>query len=649
MAVIGTRTFRGEIPRAEPYLLGENNAQMAVDCDFARGSLAPIKTGLMLRNSMGSNPVRGVYTEDGINFYTWDQETYAFQSPVIDDTNNRLYYLTPSEGVFKVASKLGMGPGGPKPLAGNTWKAGVPRPTVAPTLTAVDRTTLPDYPLITVSVEAWWEDTTGKDYNRTTSVVTTVTPLREYSFNIPAQPVVTGQVMKLAAKLTFTNVDGLAEILQVTVRAGASARSNALPGGIEAVLTQTSSAAAKISLSWGVRETRAYTYTYRNTWSEEGAPAPAATISVTYIQDVRIGVTAGNFTGYRPFSEYQIYRTFGTTAAYLPVSVTGSGLTFTDSSSKPDPNKEGLQSTAWTPPPDSLDGLELMPTGWFAAYNGKTLYMSEPYRPHAWPYNTTFPTAIRGIKAGAQALVVTTMDGLYLVVGQHPASAQQMKTKTPQPGAAQRAMADIDGAVAYASNDGIVMVDGSSGSLEVSQVLFDRATWRGRYGDVLLGNLRFAYHDGALVGVPDVVPLAGQAHNAFLLRMDGDAGNFTRLSARYDSMFRLPVNDALYFAQGSSIYRFAEGTNGTFDWWSREFVFPMEMTFGCGYIRCGGQVRLRIYADGELVDDLDNLSSGHFRLKDQLPRAQRWSYRLTGSGTVYEIFLARGMQELRNV
>ena len=650
MTIIAYRDFKGEIPRTEPHLLPDSNAQLAVDCDFANGSVKPIKGGFFMQ-SMQNNPVRGIYTEDGLNFYTWPQETLAFNSPVIDDTNNRVYYLTPSEGIFRVASKVGMTPFGPSPAPGSQWKAGVPRPTTAPKLSLINRTTLHDFPNISVVGEAWWEDGSAKQYNRTAVTMVEVTPLRAYSFNKPARPDqptgenVVAATYTLSVRITFKNTDDGTEIMSALIRPGVTSRSNSLPGGVEFSIDESSSEVAVVNMAWGVVETRAYVYTAVNTWEEEGAPSPPSTISLTYIQDVQIEVTAVDFTGYRPGKVANVYRTFGTSATYIQIEYEypGSGLIGYDRSWKPKVDGHALQSEAWTPPQDGLQGVVLAPNGWFAAFKDNTLYMSEPYRPHAWPYSMTFAKAIRGVCVGQQSIVVTTADGVYAVAGAHPSAAQQINLNTPQPGIAQRSMTQVEGAVAYASNDGIVFVSGSSASSELGQKLFDRGTWRARYGNQITNaSMRFAYHDGALVSA------SATESNGFLLRMDENIGSFTRLSAKYDCMFFLPVNDALYYTIGNALYQFRGGSPGSFTWHSKDFIFPMQNTFGAGFIRCDQPTTITIYGDGVQVAQ-KTVTTGHFRLPANMPRRLRWSFKLESAGAVYECMLGRSMMELQNV
>lgn len=642
MATISYKSFMGEIPNMDPHLLPDNRAQRAMNCEFLGGALEPMKAGAIYKNGMASNPVKGIFTDDGIDFLTWTDETQAYKSPVTNDTNRRVYYLTPSEGIFRV-TPTPITPLGGSPATGNFWKAGVLRPTVAPALALVQRTTLADYPSASVALRVWYEYG-GKQYGLTTPALTTKTAFTEYEFPVPAfdaEAYPAGAT--LVAELVFNSGASTGRIMALLIRAGSSAKSMALPGGLEAAFD----AAGRITITWGVTETRAYVYTYRNSWLEEGAPSPAALISPTYMQDVRITVTSADFTEYRPLQDYKIYRTYGTSASYVGVTVTGSGLIFTDSSNAKSAVGTALQSTDWTPPPTGLQGLILMPNGWFAAFKDNTLFMSEPYRPHAWPYSMSFGRSIRGIASAQQSIVVTTADGVHVVTGAFPGSAQQIRLNLPQAGISQRSMTPIDASVAYASNDGIVFVQGASATIDVSQKLFTRVRWRENYGSNL-DTMSFAYHDGCLVA-------ASKAGDGFTIRLDEDVGNFSRVgvvaagdeTGDFGTMFYLPVTDTLYYAKGNVIYTFKGGPNKTFDWWGKDWIFPAHQTFGAFYIRCDGETRLTIYRDGAEVHTA-KYQPGHHRLPS-LGRGLRWSVRFSASEAVHEFAMAQTMGELRNV
>jgi hypothetical protein len=645
MPAIVYKTFSGEIPKESPSLLPQHNAQLSTNCDFSDGTLRALNAGA-LELTLASNPVKGLYTEDGLTYYSWPVETLTFRSPIISDAYSRMYYLSPSVGDFNVTTKAAMSLLGPTPLAAAVFKAGVPRPTVAPTVRLVNRTTLPDYPAITVAATAWW-DYGGSNYSDGAVTLTQVTALKRYTFPAPALPGSPPENVTptLVVKLLITdNNNSNATIVSITARAASSGRSNALPGSVEAALSLADGGTATIDLTWGIADTIAYAYTYENTWNEESAPSPPTVVSRTYLQDVEVTATAGVFTGYRPFSQYNLYRTYGTNLNYFKC-VSGATTVNIDTLRTPPSIGSVLESVDYFPPVAGLEGAALSPGGWFVGFKDSTLYKSAPYKPHAWPYSEKFPTDIRGVCVGQQAIIVTCADGVYLVPGNAPSRSGYIKLSAPQAGIAQRSMANVDGAVAYASNDGLVLVTGSVASIEASQKLFNRKTWRDRYGTILSDySLRLAYQDGFIIGSSNTTA------SGFLVRLDEDVGAFTRTAVAYDTMFQLPVNDALYYTVGSNVYRWQGGAALTFDWWGKEWVFPYECTMGAGYIKTTGTIAVKIYADGVECYS-QSLTTGFFRIGEDGGgrRARQWSIRLGGTGTVHEIAIAQSMVELKRV
>src|SRR5436190_1779252 len=131
MTTIALKQFSGEIPNVPAYMLPEANAQQAKFCDFAQKDLRPLKNGLAFKTM--SAPVKGIYTEDGINFFTWPVETAAYKSQVIGDTYGRVYFMNVNG--FKVTNYVSATPNGGEP--GQSWSVGVPVPTVPPGLAVI--------------------------------------------------------------------------------------------------------------------------------------------------------------------------------------------------------------------------------------------------------------------------------------------------------------------------------------------------------------------------------------------------------------------------------------------------------------------------------------------------------------------------------
>jgi hypothetical protein len=634
MTAVVLKEFKGEIPRLPAEQLPDGYAQQAINCDFTNKVLSPRRGGFLLA-TMVNTPVRGIYTDDGLNFYTWTHETNAFKSPVIGDVYSRMYYLD-ANGVLSTAPlPTAQLTGGPPASA---VKVGVPKPTVAPVLESVNRTTLADYPTATLAFAAWYE-AGGAQQSKATVTASEVTPFQEYTFAPPARGSAPAEAPLV---VEGTCSDGGKTLFKVSSAGGSvpANRSSALPGGIECAAQKVNDTTWKVLLTWGVVETRAYVYTCVNTYNEESAPSPPSIIPVTYMQDVRLTVSIPSFTGYRPFQKVNIYHTFGSSPDYLLVETTSEGNNkYLDSARKPSGGI--LASTFWKEPVEGLHSLNLMPNGWFVAAKDNVLYASEPYRPSTWPYDKSFRTNIRAVCPMAGGLLVTTADACYIVLGPTPHSMQAQELSVPQAGITNRSTTKVDGGATFATNDGLCLVQGSQATLEPSQSLFDRKTWRDRYAtdlpDIMLG-----YHDG------DLIALSRTSTNGFVVKLDDEVKGFTRYQLQADSLFRLPVLDTLYYAVGSNIYRFGEGASVmTADWWSKDYVFQKPINFGAGYIRCDGSTTLTLYADGSQYYQVA-LTTGYFRLPSGLSQV-RWSFRLQTEYVVHELAIAQTLEELNRV
>jgi hypothetical protein len=432
------------------------------------------------------------------------------------------------------------------------------------------------------------------------------------------------------------------EIFNVTVAAGATTptRSNAFPGGVEVMLSSD----GVLTYDWGIVETRAYVYTMVNSYLEESAPSLANVVSVTYLDYVEVTTTVPTFTGYSPRSATNIYRTFGTNATYFKINTTSLGSNvYKDETYKASDIGVALPSLEWDLPETGMTGLVPMPNGFFAAYKGNMLYFSEPFRPHAWPYAMSFPHNITGICPDAQSLVVTTNAGAHMVLGSLPSNMSQQKLPLPQAGIAQRLMVNLEGAVAYASSDGIVLVQGSQSTMTLSQKFYSREDWRSTFATIA-DDARFGYTDGYLVMV------SSQEAKGIIIRLDEAAGTLTQFNETFDSMFYLPITDTLYYSKGANVYRLRDGAASyyTLDWWSKEFTLPNYTNFGAFYIRCTASTAVTIYVDGASWHTFTAAATGYYRLPAG-KRALRWSVRVQTTGKIEEIAMAESMSEFRNV
>lgn len=640
MAVIALNNFGGEIPAAPATLLPEHCAQYALNCDFTSNILEPLKAGNLIK-TFSALPTKSIYTEDGIKFFTWSTDVRPFKGPIIDDAYSRVYYLDGSTAKVAQWTTATISGGAPA----TSYVVGVPTPTVDPILSLVDRTTLGDYPLAMFNFTAWY-DLNGVKLGETALTVTNTVALKEWTFTPPTNPGDAAAVLTVQLELK----SGSEELFTIDTQIGSAfpATSSALPGGVEMTLSKVSDTSYKIQLAWGVTETRAYLYTVTNIWGEESAPSLPALISPTYIQDVSVTTSAPSFTGYVQFNGINIYRTFGSNSSYVRVA-TAATSPYVDSERTPVGVTNALVSTDWYPVATGLSGFGVATNGICWAFKNNILYLSEPYRPHAWPYSQAFTTNIRGVCAGPQAIVVTTADGCYSVVGSHSAAMSQIKLTIPQGGLSTRSMVATDGGVAFASNDGIVMVTGSQATLAFSHKYFNRDDWRARYSAVIADStLNLTFADGCLL----CLTASGVG---FMVRTDEGKDTFTEVDVLADGVFYLPILDTVYYTRNYNLYewRGASSYMSLATWWSKDFIMPLPTSFAIGYIRTDGPADIQLFADGAQYPTLAPATvsvtgTGYFRIPAG-QRAVRWSVKVAPTAKVYELYIASSMQELRGV
>lgn len=544
MTTLSFRQFGGEIPRLPADRLPDGAAQYARNVDTAHGELRALK-GLGSLFMSAVQPVRTVFTDDGVRFYTWDKPTRAFLAPTIDDTAGRLYYQKHGEAL-RVTLTSGMKAMNLSPSEPTTsWKVGVkPPPAPSVTLGAATGGEIETVAVVAVAVNAWGEE------------------------SAPSAPTLfEKQIGQSATYSVSHSPDAAQQTLQ------------------------------------GIAFYRTY-------------PANSST-------------------------DYLL-------ANASPAALSGGVASFADASTAP-VTTTALASAEWDPPPAALANLTYVGNGFFAASAGKDLLFSEPYRPHAWPYRMTLPHGIVGIVAVEGGALVTTTAQAWLVAGAHPSQMSQQLLPVEQAGWSDTALARIEGAAVYASNDGLVSVHGGQPSLKESQQLFTRKDWRSRYGSARL-NLRLAHHDGQVLGLVDPAYPISRGEESFLLRLDESAGSFCRLDAG-EAIYGVAVSattDQLYVGTAAGFAEFGVGTALTYVWHSAERMHPQPVNFAAATIDCDGAVTVEVFADGLARHSQPVTGRTAFRLPPG-PAAYRWAVRLAGTATVREVSLAGSFAELKGV
>lgn len=330
--------------------------------------------------------------------------------------------------------------------------------------------------------------------------------------------------------------------------------------------------------------TRIYVYTWVTEFGEESEPS-----AVSNALDWRPGNTVtlsgfGSTPSGRAITHQRIYRSQtgqSGTYFYLIAERTASTGDFTDNIAV-DAFQEPLPSATWNAPPDDLEGLTALPNGMMAAFVGRDLYFCEPWRPHAWPekYVLTTDFPIVGLGALGSAIVVLTTGNPYMVQGTSPDTMQMLKLEQNFPCINGRGIVDLGYAVAYPSNDGLVVVR-ADGSFQIATAnIFDRDRWLAFQPSTLIGAqlqgryaafYRATAPDGSISTGCALIDIGGEA---FLVRADVQA----------TAAFHDIETSSLYFLQrGTTKIRQLDAPNAARAlqyWKSKEFVPGFATSFG---------------------------------------------------------------------
>lgn len=420
---------------------------------------------------------------------------------------------------------------------------------------------------------------------------------------------------------------------------------------------------APAPVSGATARTVAIVYTFVNIYGEEGPPSTPATVTTGMLDTITVTTTKNASATYAPINEIRVYRTgTGTSiASYFyagTINVTSQpdgAYVFADSVPA-EMLGEVLPSTNSYPPDTGLQGLMMLPNGILCAWKGTEIHFSEAYRPWAWPpsyVKTTRHSIVGGIAAGSGA-VITTRGNPYLISGVSPDAMTAMLLNVDQPGVSKWAIAVADGAVIYASHDGLVTLNGATASLAQGGAFFTRENWRQAYA-AGLATMRFAVWDGRLV-----VYSPTALFTPFMIRFDEADGSLTDLTGLTATCsFTNLLTDQLYYVSGNRMYQFNGGLAKVAKWQSGELVVPRPVNFGTAQVLSEGNWMFELWAyvlntttglyEYQLMHE-QVLTGGleTFRLPAGY-EARRYRVAVYGAGRMREIRIATSNRELTSV
>ena len=342
--------------------------------------------------------------------------------------------------------------------------------------------------------------------------------------------------------------------------------------------------------------TRLYVYTSVTDFGEESEPSPASNdVNWQAGQTITLTGFASPPAG-RAITKQRIYRSQtgkAGTYLYFIAERAASNAPFADTVPV-DQFKEPLPSADWNAPPDELSGLVAMQGGMMAAFVGRKVYFSEPWRPHAWPekYVITVDTPVVGLGAIGSSLLIMTEGQPYIAAGQHPSQMVQQRIQANLPCINARAIANLGFAVCYPSVDGLVALRADGAASVVTANLFRREDWLALSpATAVAGQLA-----GRYVYFYDILDPSGDRRaGAFAIDLGGTAF-LVRHSVQASAAWHDVTTSRLYYVQPDSgdllEFQPVDTAPGMLAWTSKEFVLPSPQNLGVLLVDSAAQLSL---------------------------------------------------------
>ena len=399
----------------------------------------------------------------------------------------------------------------------------------------------------------------------------------------------------------------------------------------------------------------AYVYTYVNELGEESAPShPSNQVITGYegfsIEVTGLGVDAVVAQG-RVIESMRLYRVTTTTqglgdfrfVAQIPA---GQG-SYTDT--RPDELLgESLPTANWDAPRDDLKGLGLTAYGVAYGFSGKTICMSEPFLPYAWPrdYELTTQYPIVAIGHYDTYLVVATTGNAVIVSGTDPAGMNMLELPIIQACASAQSMVCFGHSAIYAGTDGLVMASGASAKV-VTKGIFTADQWQAmnpasmravNWGDKYLCCWQSGDKRGGFIVDP------GEAASGIVMLDASDWFAGWHLDMQTGAVYGLREN--------RQVFRFADPAAGLmpYRWRSKRVLTPSgERHLSAKVIASSyDNLTFRIWIGQRLLFERRVQNSRAFSLPNH-SLGWEWQVEVEGTDTVRAVMVAADQDELERL
>jgi hypothetical protein len=362
--------------------------------------------------------------------------------------------------------------------------------------------------------------------------------------------------------------------------------------------------------------------------------------------------TPSKTAGIEHITKYRLYRSAGGTSGsdffFVDEISAGGDLVFNDIKSDAELNEK---LPVYGEVPTGISGIASMSGGFIAAYKGKDIYFSEPYKPYIFPYeyNQSVPFDIVGLAVKGNYLYVMTEGALTAFVGDTPANILPLSMNFNVPCISKKSIAHIRGDIIYAGTTGLVIISNNGPS-----VFSDKLYTLEQYKNLHFENcLAAGEYDGKYFAVfEDKVLLFDFADGDLKhTTLEKTAFNFSKYQWNDGSWKNYEQN----FKQSNTPYGETMITQDFADenlqgkWQSKQFVFPRPIAFTSARIFCDdpeADVYIKLYAnENNLVYSGKAVCNRAFRLP-VMRRENKWSVEVSSANDINSVELAESMTEM---
>lgn len=417
------------------------------------------------------------------------------------------------------------------------------------------------------------------------------------------------------------------------------------------------------------REMRAYSYTFVNSYGEEGQPSPISDIvDADYDSTATIGLSIPPLEdGYEEPVFIRIYRAGsgwseegeweGSMSDFFHVDdipYQEGNFTYEDLADNSCLG-ETCMSECYYPPLDCLQNITSTDDGVLVASEGKNLWFSEPWRFHAWSCHLNLDDCIEAIVVNGAFIYVATTGHPYVISIKNAevdctCCREVNKIQHPHPIACKKSMVKTHNGVMWASNTGLVQLSGGSLQIDTHDFMSED-DWQEWYPHDITG----VYYKGMYLGFNSERGFIWDFNDGIYAdSYPGESGKFTQLDITPYAAY-VSKQNFLFLTFDGGIYRFDNSdTFMPYIWRSKLHVEGGLQNFSAMKIvfekwlrtrKSPNPVIMRLYADGKLVFTRKVSCSRPFRLPKGYD-ALNWEIELQGIESIMEVHMATSMQEL---